>query len=579
MHSSFERIINLPWKDRIDTDELIQVMTRELKTPRGSMTLFPIQAEALYEAARMGGLLGLIPVGQGKTLTAALLPTVLEAERPVIMTRSALTSQMQRDIGELKYHWEIKRGIRVVGYAKLSSQTNRDILNILKPDLIVLDESHRILKNDSARTRRLVRYLDENPDVEVCAMTGTMFSEEVEDMRGVCYYALGVDDAPLPLESEQAMKAINSVVNPNKKEAPSQMDWAWCAPFADLYEAGSSRKVLDDLDNVKESVWGTQIQGLEEELTTRIRRGFALRLRGTPGVVASQHHTLKASLWLDEIEYEMPTELQELYDYTESAWIDPDGNEIEYVIHLDKTLGQLSSGFYYRFVWPDDIPDTKWLNARNDWNRFVREELDQVPEEGYDSPGLIFNWWEEHEPSMELFADWAEEKQKTWLHPDGKRRRMPPRETVWVSTWRIDEALKWAEAQDEPVILWYKHRAMERAFRQRGIEVYGRDRLPPKSPEHKISAMSIKAHGEGRNLQAWRRCLIVDLPAKKAWEQLMGRLHRSGQAAEDVIYHVMLATEYDRSKLEVARALAKANQDASGTAKKLCHALEGTPDD
>ena len=46
---------------------------------------------------------------------------------------------------------------------------------------------------------------------------------------------------------------------------------------------------------------------------------------------------------------------------------------------------------------------------------------------------------------------------------------------------------------------------------------------------------SIKAHGTGRNLQAFCRNLVANPPSDGAtWEQLLGRTHRQGQEADEV---------------------------------------------
>ena len=65
----FRRIQNLPrrvWTPA-EAEKLADDMTQVLKTPKGTMRLRPIQAVALAELAMYGGLLGPIPVGEGKT--------------------------------------------------------------------------------------------------------------------------------------------------------------------------------------------------------------------------------------------------------------------------------------------------------------------------------------------------------------------------------------------------------------------------------------------------------------------------------------------------------------------------------
>jgi hypothetical protein len=64
------RIAALPrrtWSDEAAA-QLADMLTRELKTPGGTMKLRPVQAVALYEAMEVGGLFGPMRVGSGKCL-------------------------------------------------------------------------------------------------------------------------------------------------------------------------------------------------------------------------------------------------------------------------------------------------------------------------------------------------------------------------------------------------------------------------------------------------------------------------------------------------------------------------------
>ena len=82
---------------------------------------------------------------------------------------------------------------------------------------------------------------------------------------------------------------------------------------------------------------------------------------------------------------------------------------------------------------------------------------------------------------------------------------------------------------------------------------------------------SIGSNAEGRNLQAWHRNLVMAPPPQgRTWEQLLGRTHRSGQEADEVLVTVYLGC------LEQLEAFRQATWDAeyiesSQQAQKLCY--------
>ena len=72
--SEVQRIVNLSSKVSSFPD-----MTGKFKKPEGEMNLRPIQSEILYRTYVSQGLLALVGVGEGKTLSSFLLPHVLKA--------------------------------------------------------------------------------------------------------------------------------------------------------------------------------------------------------------------------------------------------------------------------------------------------------------------------------------------------------------------------------------------------------------------------------------------------------------------------------------------------------------------
>ena len=75
---------------------------------------------------------------------------------------------------------------------------------------------------------------------------------------------------------------------------------------------------------------------------------------------------------------------------------------------------------------------------------------------------------------------------------------------------------------------------------------------------------SIRAHGTGVNLQAYNDSIILTPPSSGAvWEQLLGRMHRQGQEADQVTYTVYQHTE------ELIEALEKSIENASYIEKSM----------
>jgi len=94
--SELRRILDLPrrdWRQEYDLDELVQLMTNWLKTPSGSMQLWPEQAMALHDLCEYKKLFAPIAVGRGKALISLLAPTVLGSKKPLLLLPAQLRDQ------------------------------------------------------------------------------------------------------------------------------------------------------------------------------------------------------------------------------------------------------------------------------------------------------------------------------------------------------------------------------------------------------------------------------------------------------------------------------------------------------
>ena len=81
---------------------------------------------------------------------------------------------------------------------------------------------------------------------------------------------------------------------------------------------------------------------------------------------------------------------------------------------------------------------------------------------------------------------------------------------------------------------------------------------------------SIRAHGTGKNLQQFARAHVANPPSDGAtWEQLLGRLHRTGQEADEVTFSTYRHTEAFRAAVEKARDLSEYIEGTLGTTQRL----------
>jgi hypothetical protein len=86
-------------------------------------------------------------------------------------------------------------------------------------------------------------------------------------------------------------------------------------------------------------------------------------------------------------------------------------------------------------------------------------------------------------------------------------------------------------------------------------------------------AMSIRAHGTGKNLQKWCSQLVLSPPTgAKTWEQLLGRSHRLGQEADEVQCWIYQHTHAFKEAITRARIGAQYIVNISGNQQKLLYA-------
>jgi len=246
--------------------------------------------------------------------------------------------------------------------------------------------------------------------------------------------------------------------------------------------------------------------------------------------------------------------------------IDPNGDWLPDDVSGWRVQRYLSQGFFYEWEWPNGVEDVAWRRARSGWARAVRHELARNAREGYDSPFLV---------ATRIRREVLEGKRlalhQAWLTWDAQRHKpVPPNRAIWVDDFFLDHAVDYASKLDSPII-WYEQKAVAAALAERGFTVY-RAGAEIANDRHPCAA-SIQAHGVGKNLQAWEDMIVLCPPSGgKTWEQLVGRLHRLGQSADEVKVHVYQHTGAFRRALTGALDDARYIEDATGNAQKLLYA-------
>jgi len=570
-----DRVLALPVVDVMTCEDL----TDELLLPGATAwpgRLKPAQSAALHQARAAGGLLAPIGVGHGKTLISALLPTVLGSRLTVLLVPAALVGKTERDLYKLRQHWRIlpPSQLRVMSYNRLSSQASTALLEDLGPDLIVADEAHNLKNAKSARGARFLRYTRLFPATRFCALSGTMTSKSLYDYWHLAKLALK-DGSPLPVRWPEV--GVWDVVFGS---IPDEQRYAAAASGARVATPGpDSERVAKRM--VRWAMRNGQGGDIAQVTVPEPREAFARRLTSAPGVVATTSGECDASLEIELLDrLPIPAAVADTLKTLEDTW-EIAGNEIADAMTLARVRRQVVSGFYYRWVWPGGVVDKEWLEARSDWQRAVRKLLGGPrATTGLDSPALVAAAAERRDSKVsDLWDRWA-----AWKAV--KRRPEPPVEAVWLSEYLVDAALERAEqrSKSEPVIVWYESRALEAAFRARGLPVYGAGgdsdklielaarfdagRAPPP-----IICCSIAAQGTGKNLQSWRQSVVAQPSSSGVtWEQMLGRLHRQGQRADSVQWDVFAHTPAFMDALDAARDSAQYQQSTLKQPQRLLFA-------
>lgn len=589
--SEISRIIELPIAEPITEDEIQALQTVHIKPQAYAegFRLQRVQVEALQFFIETGGLFAPIQVGGGKTLISLRCVGIAAeqgVERIALFVPPQVYSQLvNHDINWCRQRVSLgttfylmggkspkrrlelaggRRGCWIVPYSLLSTEDSFELLERIRPQLMIFDEAHALKNRDAARTKRIRTYWRRYRPRCVC-LSGTMTSKSLNDYAHLLMMSLG-DGAPVPLEANMVQEWA-AVLDSEQAQTET-----WHKPKTN---AGPLRPLINwSNHHFKETKLEFDVRGF--------RQAFQNRLLTTPGVVSSPADALGTSLIIENIEADPMASsggarLRELQKQLDELWVSPSGDETDHAMHVWKCHNELTAGIYNALVWPDagQVAERHKISvdqatdllersksfhiAQNDYHKVLRHWFTTHPHKpGLDTPMLVGASMSKHgarDVGNLLYSAW---KRKEDLEFDNRLTRdsIPMR----VCDYKIQQAVKWA-AEQKRGIIWYWHQEAgewlsellpEALFFPAGKQS---DRALT-SPEagsqlgNRILICSLPAHGTGKNLQYMQNQLFMQLAINETtMEQGIGRTHRKGQKADEVVVSTMISNTHDKMAL------------------------------
>lgn len=555
----FSRIEALPRRtlDVRVAEEWADFLTPLLLDPAAppGARLRPWQAMAIHECVEQRGLVAGLTVGQGKTLLAWLLCVVLDAKRPIYVCPAALVDKTWADFNSYLGVWRSPRvPPRVITREELALEKNADLLERLRPDLVIPDEADMLSHAERGAPSRLDRYRVAHQDrdgpngVVYATMTGTLTRQTIMGYWHLVCWGL-LEDAPVPLGHSEARvwaSALDeSTRNPGSRPSPG--------PLGATLSAA--------------------------------RRWYQRRLVETPGVVIVDEDSAGdvPLVIRQRLARECPI-MNEAYDHFLRDFVTPGG--IDVAIGFGQEGGRVESNPLSRWSldgqigtgvvgYYDPEPPDEWRAARRNVAKFVRDTIALSQRRArrgkrgraFDTEAQVLR----ANPCAPEVVEWL-----AWKPCFDPRKATKHR---WFADSTVLSALDWLAEDPSPGIVWcgsvpFGKRLAERA----GLPYYGRkgrtvdgQGLHTASPERSLVA-SWQANHRGFNLQSWGRALIVLPPqSAKLLEQIIGRMHRAGREGE-VVFDVLITSGGTLDAFEAALREARFARDTTTLTQKILRA-------
>lgn len=569
-----DRIAALP--RRLESQDLSDAVTRYCaKDPaQPQWPLHREQAQALVEADQNKGLVFSAQVGSGKTLTSLLIPHVCDHSAPLLMMPADLINKCEtEDLPNHRPYWHIVPPI-LKSYTALSRDkdlTGRStLLGSLNPDCIILDEAHYVQNLDAGVTRKLLRYLDDHPQIRLYVMTGTLFKTGLMDAWHLCRYALR-DASPLPLAKATCRHWAD--ITDGAKPTPNRI--------ADAAKAGLDRLGPGDpRDTVREWV------------------------RASPGYVTAGSK-YNGPLSIAHLELP-PSDLVKEYLELAERGLRPDGQPIDAFDRIGASYPgeaeadqrtqmpkwQLQQSLYLGY-WDKPIidPPVEWLEARTRWV-MRREDIRRVSTT-LDTPEAVeyavqrgrIDTDHDLRDTQRLLREWraVRDSHRVVTEPQWIDRGAPA----------LRHAAEWVR-QSPHRLVWTPGPTAGQAVAELAgapVKFFGADQrgawVKPGVVDHSknqslllhiaAAVVSLDANKTGKNLQApvatrphfWYENLFLTVPSLAGvWEQAIGRTHRLGQTQHVKVF-VVQGIESHRKAWQGAIENAENLQRLTGESQKI----------
>lgn len=496
--------------------------------------------------------------------------------RVIYVCPGANVPDAEREFAKFRESWygPTEASLPIVSYEDISTKGNAEVLaadgSVIrhallfrkKPQVIIIDECHRVSDPSSATTRRFKHYIEANPDTIVVALSGTPFKTSVLDAAHITEWTLG-ERSPVP--------------RPGVSFTESK---AWSG----YLDAGRCRTQVGELVQLSDQyastpdIYTTDPERLASNLQ-EMRQVVGRRLLETPGVIGTRDAPLDIPITLEPLE--APTKSAAIGracdDLVETGAL-PDGTQMTDDLSQNRHMSTLSLGFYQKYEPP---PPDEWRLARNEWAKWCRRALKynkkRITSEATLKDAIRRGLF----PKGVDFLDAWEEAQINYTTATGLPE--PPSVTQWVDFSELKEGIG-AWLSEHTGLIWVNHIGLgERIALEFGLPYYGAGGgYDAKSGRNILdhqggsAVASIAACGTGKSLQyLWSKNLWLTTPG----EQSLARTHRKGQPAPVVRNFLWIGSSLHlRSVLRARDAKAGFAEALLLSPQKLRYAQSTLPD-
>jgi hypothetical protein len=509
--------------------------------PSAEITLNEVQLCALAAVVSAQGGFFPIGVGHGKTFIALLVGMVLDRQAVVFVPAHTVT-QITEELERLRQSFVMRHPVVIIPYSQISMPDGRSRvaqrLSHLDPQniCVVLDEAHAIKNPKSARTRRILD-LCSMLRCPVVALSGTMTNRYAADFEHIAQLALPRSFLPTdPAESHTLHTALAEPTTYDRYFESTDADTAWTE---------------SELDEGFADTMG--------HTSAQVRESIQARMKTWAGVHATSSTSVGASLRLTKISYSLSDDLKRAIADAYAGYT-PHGVALVEPVEKWLLLRTLSSGWWYELIWSSELPP-EFFVARKRFFGLVRALVDDGQFET--AGGCITSMRRRAEQGSDDTLSRAWQAWEPWSdHPK------PDRIAHVIDTAPVRQIASLA-MQGDPCIVWYHYAQTADLLESCGLKVWRAGQEPLRTPH--FCAMSIPSHGEGLNLQQWRKSVVLEPPTTgKSWEQMLGRLHRRGTPHDEIWFSVAHATISQKNAYYSAMRDARYVEAVMGQQQKLC---------